>query len=102
MPFFTIDMDSAIWAVSKKVWRGAPTELNYAAMIYSLVARLVERIPTIKDLIKRLKNDIIFRLECGFLISDEVPHIQLLPITNAEKEKLKDLINTSLLHAFIR
>ncbi|MGY3718871.1 IS5/IS1182 family transposase, partial [Sutcliffiella cohnii] len=32
--FSTIDMDSAIYAVSKKSWLGAPTELNYAAMIY--------------------------------------------------------------------
>lgn len=71
--FSTIDMDSAILAVSKKSWLGAPTALNYAAMIYSLVARIVERIPTIKDLVKRLKNDMIFRLECGFLVSDKVP-----------------------------
>src|ERR1700719_138374 len=71
--FSTIDMDSAILAVSKKSWLGAPTKLNYAAMIYSLVARIVERIPTIKDLVKRLKNDMIFRLECGFLVSDKVP-----------------------------
>jgi transposase len=37
------------------------------------VARIVERIPTIKDLVKRLKNDLIFRLECGFLVSDQLP-----------------------------
>jgi transposase len=42
-------------------------------MVYSLVARITERIPTIKDLIKRLKNDYIFRLDCGFLLSDGVP-----------------------------
>lgn len=71
--FSTLDMDSAIYAVSKKAWLGAPTELNYAAMIYSLVARLIERIPTVKDLVKRLKHDIIFRLECGFLVSDDIP-----------------------------
>ncbi|MBD8068116.1 transposase [Bacillus sp. PS06] len=71
--FSTLDMDSAIYVVSKKAWLGAPTELNYAAMIYSLVARLIERIPTVKDLVKRLKHDIIFRLECGFLVSDDIP-----------------------------
>lgn len=71
--FSTIDMDSAVIAASKKSWLGAPTELNYSAMIYSLVARLIERLPTIKDLIKRLKHDFIFRLECGFLVSDQVP-----------------------------
>ena len=47
--------------------------MNYAAMIYSLVARLTERIPFIKDLVRRLKNDMIFRLDCGFLVSGTVP-----------------------------
>jgi transposase len=42
-------MDSAICAVSKKSWLGAPTELNYAAMSCSLAARIVEHIPTKKD-----------------------------------------------------
>lgn len=32
--FSTIDMDSAVLIVSKKSWLGAPTELNYTAMIY--------------------------------------------------------------------
>ncbi|PLR88958.1 transposase [Bacillus sp. T33-2] len=71
--FSTIDLDSAVLAVSKKSWLGAPTELNYPAMVCSLVARFIERIPTIKDLVKRLKHDFIFRLECGFLFSDQVP-----------------------------
>jgi transposase len=34
---------------------------------------MTERIPFIKDLVKRLKNDMIFRLDCGFLVSDTVP-----------------------------
>jgi transposase len=100
--FSTIDMDSAVFAVSKKSWLGAPTELNYSAMIYSLVARFIDRIPTIKDLIKRLKHDFIFRLECGFLVSDQIPSeasysrlIEKLSETNAI-EKTKESI---LLHA---
>lgn len=52
---------------------GAPTELNYPAMIYALVVRIVERIPTIKDLVKRLHHDFIFHLDCGFLFSDRIP-----------------------------
>lgn len=39
--------------ISKKSWLGAPTELNYAAMINSLVTWIVERIASLKDLIKR-------------------------------------------------
>lgn len=59
--------------ISNKSIYGAPTELNYAAMIYALVARIIERIPTMNDLRKRLKNDFIFRLDCGFLFSDRLP-----------------------------
>lgn len=38
-----------------------------------MVARIIERIPTIRDLIKRLRHDFLFRLECGFLVSDQIP-----------------------------
>jgi transposase len=100
--FSSIDMDSAILAVSKKSWRGSPTELNYAAMIYSLIARLVERIPTIKDLVKRLKHDIFFRLECGFLISDEVPSeasYSRMISKLSETEIIESINNATLLQA---
>lgn len=100
--FSTIDMDSAIYAVSKKSWLGAPTELNYAAMIYSLVSRLVERIPTIKDLVKRLKHDIIFRLECGFLVSDDIPSeasYSRLIAKLSETETIENINNATLLQA---
>lgn len=33
----------------------------------------MERIPTVKDLVKRLKHDLIFRFDCGFLHSDILP-----------------------------
>ena len=68
-----IDMDAIYYAVSKKSRYGAPTELNYAAMINSVLIRYVERIPTIKNLIKRLEDDIAFKLNCGFLVSDDIP-----------------------------
>jgi transposase len=71
--FSTLNINPILMVVSKRSLYGAPTELNYAAMIYALVARIIERIPTIKDLRKRLKYDFIFRLECGFLFSDRLP-----------------------------
>lgn len=52
---------------------GAPIEVNYRAMFYSLIVRVLERIPTIKDLIKRLQNDILFRPDCGFMLSEAYP-----------------------------
>ncbi|WP_077300748.1 IS1182 family transposase [Virgibacillus pantothenticus] len=68
-----INLDKIYHAVTKKSRLGAPEELNYAAMIISFAVRYVERIPTIKDLIKRLNEDIAFKLNCGFLVSDAVP-----------------------------
>lgn len=68
-----IDLDKIHQKVTKKSRLGAPEELNYAAMIISTFVRYVERIPTIKDLIKRLDDDIAFKLNCGFLVSDSVP-----------------------------
>lgn len=65
-----INMNLIYEKVSKQSRLGAPTELNYPAMIISIFIRYVERIPTIKDLIKRLNDDIAFKLNCGFLVSD--------------------------------
>lgn len=59
--------------VTKKSLLGAPKELNYAAMIISVFVRYVERITTIKNLVKRLNDDIAFKLNCVFLVSDSVP-----------------------------
>ena len=68
-----IDLDAIFREVTKKSRLGAPEELNYAAMIISTFVRYIERIPTIKDLIKRLHDDIAFKLNCGFLVSDDIP-----------------------------
>ena len=68
-----IDLDSIFFEIKKKSWLGAPTELNYGAMIVSVSARYIERIPTIKDLVKRLKYDLSFKLDCGFKVSDTIP-----------------------------
>lgn len=71
--FSTFDIQPIFHLFTKKTMKGAPRELNYGAMIQSLFARYIERIPTIKDLVKRLVNDPIFRFDCGFLVSDSVP-----------------------------
>jgi len=68
-----IDLHAIYQQVAKKSRLGAPEDLNYAAMIVSTFIRYVERIPTIKDLVKRLNSDIAFRFNCGFLVSDRIP-----------------------------
>ncbi|MDY7044014.1 IS5/IS1182 family transposase, partial [Virgibacillus sp. M23] len=50
--FSTINLDPILNLFDKPNKVGAPRELNYGAMIYSLIARVVERIVTIKDLIR--------------------------------------------------
>ncbi|MFC5986363.1 transposase, partial [Marinicrinis lubricantis] len=71
--FATIDITPILSLVRKRSRHGAPVEVNYPAVIYSLIARIVERIPTIKDLVKRLREDIQFRMDCGFMLSEPIP-----------------------------
>lgn len=68
-----IDLDAIYHEINKKSRLGAPVDLNYSAMIISFFVRIVERIPTIKDLVKRLNDDFVFKLNCGFLVSDNTP-----------------------------
>ena len=51
-----IDLDGIYHNVTKKSRLDAPEKLNYAAMVISVCIRYVEGIPTIKQLIKRLKE----------------------------------------------
>lgn len=71
--FATLDITSILSLVRKKSLYGAPASVNYTAAIYSLIARIVERISTIKDLVRRLRADIQFRMDCGFMLSESIP-----------------------------
>jgi len=51
-----INLDMIYHEVMKKSRRGALEEFNYPAMLLSVFIRDVERIPTIKNLVKRLKK----------------------------------------------
>ncbi|PLR82613.1 IS5/IS1182 family transposase [Bacillus canaveralius] len=106
--FSAIDIDPIFAVVTKKSRLGRPVELNYAAMIYSLVARISERIPFIKDLVKRLKNDMIFRLDCGFLVSDSVPSeaaysrmLTIISESNILEEVQETLLHQAIQEGFI-
>lgn len=106
--FATFDVQPIFQLFSKKTLRGAPRECNYGAMIQSLIIRIVERIPTIKDLVKRLVNDPLFRLDCGFLVSDAVPseasYSRIICVISASDivDKMQDqLIQTAFLEGFL-
>jgi len=77
-------------------------------MIQSLIVRLVEWIPTIKDLIKRLVNDPLFRFDCGFLVSDVVPSeasysrmIDVISQSDVLNHMQDTLIQTAFIEGFI-
>src|SRR5699024_4547940 len=68
----------------------------------------VERIPTIKDLIKRLKNDIAFKMDCGFLVSDNIPSeasysrlVDKLMATNVLERAQQQAIDRAIEEGFI-
>jgi len=103
-----IDLDAIHYKVSKKSWLGAPTELNYGAMINAIFIRIIERIPTIKDLVRRLNEDFIFKLNCGFLVSDRIPSeasfsrlITKLAESNVLEAVKETLINMAISEGFI-
>ncbi len=101
--FSAIDIEPIFAVVTKKSRLGRPVELTYAAMIYSLVARITERIPFIKDLVRRLRNDIMFRLDCGFLVSDTIPSEAAYSrmITIISESDVLEKVQESLLHQAI-
>ncbi|SDL25225.1 IS1182 family transposase [Lacicoccus qingdaonensis] len=103
-----IDLDKIYHAVTKKSRLGAPEALNYAAMIISIFVRYVERIPMIKDLIQRLKDDIAFKLNCGFLISDTIPSessysrlVTKLEESNILEQELEKVVLQAIEEGFI-
>ena len=106
--FTAIDIEPILRVVSKKSRLGAPVEVHYSAMIYSLIARILERIPTIKDLIRRLREDILFRLDCGFMLSDSIPSeasysrlIQKISQSNVLEQMQQQVISHALQEGFI-
>ncbi len=106
--FSTIDITPILRLVRKTSLYGAPVEVNYRAMIYSLIIRIVERIPTIKDLIKRLQHDLLFRLDCGFMLSESIPSASSysrlackISQSHALEEIQRQLLNQAMVEGFI-
>src|SRR5690606_35560750 len=106
--FSAVDIDPIIASLAKKSRFGRPVNLNYRAMVYSLIARIAERISFIKDLVKRLTNDMIFRLDCGFLVSDTISSeaaysrmIKIISESNVMYEVQEIIINQACTEGFI-
>jgi transposase len=106
--FSSLDITPILRVVRKRSRYGAPVGVNYSAMIYSLMARILERIPTIKDLVKRLREDLLFRMDCGFMLSEPIPSeatysrlIQKISQSQAMEEIQEQLVKQAMLEGFI-
>ncbi|BFH69840.1 hypothetical protein PsJ27TS7_38400 [Paenibacillus dendritiformis] len=106
--FSTIDITPILRLVRKTSFYGAPIEVNYRAMVYSLIVRIVERIPTIKDLIKRLQHDILFRMDCGFMLSEAIPSassysrlVRKMSQSHALEDMQEQLLEQAMAEGFI-
>jgi transposase len=106
--FETLDVNPFLRVLSKKAFLGAPTQLNYVAMLHSLFIRIVERIPTIKDLRKRLKRSVEFSSDCGFSGSDRIPSeasytrlIQKLQKSQVFQQSQEELVQQAFQEGFI-
>ncbi|MBB5174426.1 transposase [Texcoconibacillus texcoconensis] len=97
--FSSINIAPMVNVVAKKSRFGRPVSLNYPAMIQALVIRIVERISEIKLLVKRLKWDLQFKWDCGFLISDSVPSESAFSrmISKIKESNVLQSINTQIL-----
>ncbi len=77
-------------------------------MLHSLFIRIVERIPTIKDLRKRLKRSVEFSADCGFSGSDRIPSeasytrlIQKLQKSQVFQQSQEQLVHQAFQEGFI-
>lgn len=97
-----IDIHPILDVVMKRSRFGPKQSLNYPAMIYSLIIRITDRIAFIKDLVKRLSTDLRFKVDCGFLVSDEIPseasYSRMITLIS-ESDALEIVQERLLLHA---
>jgi transposase len=71
--FRPIDFEQLLFLFRKHSRLGPPLSVDYASCLRALIARHVEKIPDIKHLVKRLKEDLPFRLALGFSYASPVP-----------------------------
>lgn len=71
--FSPLDFSKILVLFQKEKRVGAPIKVNYEACLRAIVTRYLERIPTTKALVRRLKDDLKFKMSLGFLYSEAIP-----------------------------
>jgi len=69
--FSTLDLEPAISRLPRK--HNGPRGYNAECKLRALIAAKIEQIPTMAALVRRLKNDPVFRYVCGFGVIASVP-----------------------------
>lgn len=81
---------------------GAPITVNYEACFRAIVVRYIEGIDTMKALVRRLKDDLKFKLSVGFLYSQQVPSeatfSRIFQVLSQDVYSMT-VLNEALLHA---
>ncbi|QXM06950.1 transposase [Crassaminicella indica] len=73
MIFSQLDISTLASSIRKSSSEKGPKGYDPVCLIYSLLAMQVERIPTIKDLVLKLKENPILRYSCGFEVLGKTP-----------------------------
>ncbi|MDU2266930.1 MAG: transposase [Clostridium celatum] len=71
--FEHLNLAPIMQGLSKPGRRGRPEDLNYPAMVYSLLIAKMEGMEFVSSIVKRLKCSEEFRIQCRFTGSDRTP-----------------------------
>ena len=71
--FSPIDFYPIVLLFQKETRVGAPISLKYEAAFRAMMTSYIEVIPSTKALVRRLHEDVSFKLSLGFLYSERVP-----------------------------
>lgn len=99
--FSPLDWTKILTLFEKDSRVGPSIQVNYEAVLRSLMARIDEKIPTQKALIQRLKSDLRLKLSVGFLYSQAIPSeatYSRVMATLANHLPLLEKMNQDLLH----
>ena len=71
--FSRLDLSKLSKKLGKSSYTRGPRGYCIMSLIYALIAMQVEKIPTIKDLVKKLSENPVLRYNCGFDVLGSVP-----------------------------
>ena len=71
--FSHLDLSKITKKLGKSTYDRGPKGYCSADLLYAFIAMQIERIPTVKDLVKKLRENPVLRYNCGFDVLGKVP-----------------------------